>query len=68
MVVLCNASQLLRSAALTEKTEASVCKNWIRIVGVKREDSRMDELRKEIGVQISLTGRLARSQLVMWYG
>ena len=43
---------------------------WVRrIVGVKKMDSRrMDELREEIGVQISLTEILVRSGLFMWCG
>ena len=39
-----------------------------RLMGVKRVDRRrMDELKEEIGVQMSLTGRLVRSRL-KWAG
>ena len=47
-----------------------VCKNnWVRnIAGVKRvERRRMDELRGEIGVQMSLTERLVKLRL-RWAG
>ena len=43
--------------------------NWVRrIVGVKRVDTRrMDELREEIGVEVSLMGRLVKCWL-RWAG
>ena len=43
--------------------------NWVRrIAGEKRMDRRrMDELRKEIGVQMSSTGRLVKCRL-RWAG
>ena len=66
----------LETAALTERQQQrlQVCENtWVRrIVGVKRVDRRrMDELREEIGVQMSLMGRLVKFQLrraghLMW--
>ena len=37
------------------------------MVGVKRVDRRMDELREEIGVQMSLMGRLVECRL-RWAG
>ena len=62
----------LEMVALTERQQQrlQVCKNnWVRrITGVKTVDQRrMDELREEIGVQVSLIGRLVKCQL-RWVG
>ena len=67
----CNAGLPLRPGddlALTEKQQQrlQVCqKNWVsRIAGVKRVDRRrMDDLREEIGVQMSLTGKFVKCRL-----
>ena len=59
---MCNAGLPLRpgdGGTDREQQRLQVCeKNWVRrIAGVKRVDiRRMDELREEIGVQMSLTG------------
>ena len=58
----------LEMVALTERQHQrlQVCENnWVRrIVGVKRVDrGMMDELREEIGVQMSLTWRLVKCRL-----
>jgi len=53
----------LETAALTERQQQrlQVCENWVRrIVGVKRMDKRMDELREGIGLQMTLTWRLVK--------
>ena len=62
----------LEMVALTERQQQrmQVCENNLvrRIAGVKRVDRRrMDELREEIGVQTSLTGRFVKCQL-RWAG
>ena len=60
----------LETVALIERQQRlQVCNNCVRrIVGVKRVDRRrMDELREEIGVQMSLTGRLVKCR-VTWAG
>ena len=62
----------LETVALTERQQQrlQVCENnWVRrIVGVKSVDRRsMDELKEEIGVQMSLMGRLVKFQL-RWAG
>ena len=57
----------LETVALTERQQQNlqVCENnrVRRIVGVQRVDRRMDELREEIGVEMSLTERLVKCQL-----
>ena len=58
----------LKTVTLTERQQQrlQVCENNCvrRIAGVKRVDRRrMDELREEIGVQMSLTGRLVKCWL-----
>ena len=57
----------LETVALTERQQRlQVCENhWVRrIAGVKRVDRRrMDKLSEDIGVQISLIGRLAKCRL-----
>ena len=54
----------LEMVTLTERQQPRlhVCENnWVRrIAGVKRVDRRMNELKEEIGVQMSLTGRLVK--------
>ena len=62
----------LETVTLTErhKQRLRVCENnWVRKVsGVKRVDRRrMDELREDIGVQMSLTGKLVKCWL-RWAG
>ncbi len=62
----------LETMALTERQQQRLQvweNNWVRrIVGVKRVDRRrMDELREEIGVQMSLMGRLVKFRL-RWAG
>ena len=65
--VVCNTGLPLRSGdGGTDRMttiEVAVCENnWVRsIVGVKRVDRRrMDDLREEIGVQMSSTGRFVK--------
>ena len=56
----------LETVALTEQQKLQVCKNnWVhRITRTKREDKRrMNNLRKEFGMQCSLTRRLVRSRM-----
>ena len=62
----------LEMVALTERQHQSLQvfeNNWVRrIAGLKRvERRRMDELREDIGAQMSLTGRLVKCQL-RWAG
>ena len=62
----------LETVALTERKQQRLqfCENnWVRrIAGVKKvARRRMDELREEIGVQMSLMGRLVKCQL-RWAG
>ena len=62
----------LETLPVTEKHQhrLKVCENnWVsRIAGVKRVDRRrMDELRKEVGIQKCLMGRLVKSRL-KWAG
>ena len=61
----------LETVALTEQQQKlQVCENnWVRqITRTKRVDRRrMNDLRKEVGMQCSLTGRLVRSRM-RWAG
>ena len=61
----------LETVALTKQQEKlQVCENnWVRrITRTKRVDRRrMNDLRKEVGMQCSLTGRLVRSRM-RWAG
>ena len=62
----------LETVALTEEQQQKlqVCENnWVRrITKTKRVDRRrMNDLRKEVGMQCSLTGRLVRSRM-RWAG
>ena len=62
----------LETVALTEQQQQKlqVCEdNWVRrIIRTKRVDRRrMNDLRKEVGMQCSLTGRLVRSRM-RWAG
>ena len=62
----------LETVALTEQQQdkLQVCENnWVRrITRTKRVDRRrMNDLRKKVGIQCSLTGRLVRSRLI-WAG
>ena len=60
----------LETVALTEQQKLQVCENnWVwRITRTKRVDRRrMNDLRKEVGMQCSLTGRLVRSRM-RWAG
>ena len=62
----------LETVALTEQQQQKlqVCENnWVRrITRTKRVDKRrMNDLRKEVGMQCSLTGRLVRSRM-RWAG
>ena len=62
----------LETVALTEQQQQKlqVCENnWVRrITKTKRVDRRrMNDLRKEVGMQCSLTGRLVRSRM-RWAG
>ena len=61
----------LETVALRERQQKlQVCENnWVRrIAGMKKMDKRrMDELGEEIGVQMSLTGRLVKCRL-RWAG
>ena len=62
----------METVALTERQQQrlQVCENnWVRMIaGVNRvARRRMDELREEIGVQMSLKGRLVKCRL-RWAG
>ena len=54
----------LETVALTEQQQKLQVCDWVRrITRTKRVDIRMNDLRKEVGMQCSLKGRLARSQM-----
>ena len=58
----------LETVALTEQQKLQVCENnWVRRRTKRVDRRRMNDLRKEVGMQCSLTGRLVRSRM-RWAG